>query len=316
MPHITFIHGLANKPAADSLHRIWLRALEDGGNGLHLGNEGVDSSMLYWAGVLYEKPDENEADYESTLESTAEQVDAGGEGELPPVGSRTEAEARFIEAMFYRFTNASEAQWEAEQAANSSGAAAVGLERIPLPWFLKKRIMKALLRDAHAFYFNIEHSPRAGTTWKVRDEIRRRTIAELSIPRSRPHIIVAHSMGTMIAYDALKRIGDCPAIDGLVTIGSPLGIDEVQDCNKPEWSRDNGYPFEKIGSGRWINVYDILDVVCGGDPRFANDFKQEGKIRIEDISVTNDGAWRHSIVKYLRQKELQNVLRSLLGRED
>ena len=29
MPHVTFIHGIANKPPADDLLRIWREALAD-----------------------------------------------------------------------------------------------------------------------------------------------------------------------------------------------------------------------------------------------------------------------------------------------
>jgi hypothetical protein len=52
MAHITFIHGLSNKPEAETLHRIWRRALAKGDGGIDLGSEGVTSSMVYWADVL------------------------------------------------------------------------------------------------------------------------------------------------------------------------------------------------------------------------------------------------------------------------
>ena len=56
MPHVTFVHGLANKPPPQTLHDIWLRALA-AGNGLDLVAEGVSTSMCYWADVLYASPD-------------------------------------------------------------------------------------------------------------------------------------------------------------------------------------------------------------------------------------------------------------------
>ena len=31
-------------------------------------------------------------------------------------------------------------------------------------------------------------------------------------------------MGTVIAHDYLKRVSDCPIVDGLITLGSPLGL--------------------------------------------------------------------------------------------
>jgi hypothetical protein len=46
MPHITFIHGIANKPARDKLHDIWKHSLERN-NGINLGAEGITSSIVY-----------------------------------------------------------------------------------------------------------------------------------------------------------------------------------------------------------------------------------------------------------------------------
>ena len=85
-------------------------------------------------------------------------------------------------------------------------------------------------------------------------------------------------MGTVIAYDCLKRVGECAAVDGLITIGSPLGLDEVQDKLQPGWSRDDGFPREKVGRG-WVNLFDRLDPVCGFDPVLANDFRRAARPR-------------------------------------
>jgi hypothetical protein len=53
-------------------------------------------------------------------------------------------------------------------------------------------------------------------------------------------------MGTMIAYDC-QRVADCPRIDSLMTLGSPLG-GRGGDAAKTEWSRDNGALDGKIAS--------------------------------------------------------------------
>jgi predicted alpha/beta hydrolase family esterase len=80
--------------------------------------------------------------------------------------------------------------------------------------------------------------------------------------RPGPHVLVTHSMGTVIAYDCLKRVQDCPSVDARVTIGSPLGLDEIQDGLKPEWSRRDGFPVERM-PGQRVNVFDRLDPVAG-----------------------------------------------------
>lgn len=310
MPHVTFVHGLSNKPPRDPLHDIWRRALA-AGDGLNLRSKGVTTSMCYWADVLYAKPDtaEEAVAYESTDDEDLARVDGSDAAALE--GITSPEEALFVDALRHHFTNASLAELEAGVEPPSAGAAAVALERIPLPWFIKKRIMKAFLRDAHHYYFNKESTPRPGATYKVQDEIRRRFLACVADPPSRPHVVVAHSMGTMIAYDCLRRVGDCASIDHLMTLGSPLGLDEVQDCNKPEWTRGDGFPAGKL-PGRWVNVFDRLDVVCAADPRLSSDFRHGGRERVEDVAVVNDGAWRHSIVKYLAQPQVRGLLATLV----
>jgi len=317
MPHVTFIHGLSNKPAVDVLLPIWKRALASGG-GLNLDAEGVSSSMVYWADVLYEHPDsvEEVAAYESAESIDLARADGSVDVDLPAIQARTEQEAQLLEALRRHFTSASMEDIELGRVLPPEDPSAVALERVPLPWFIKKRIMKAFIRDAHHYYFNRSFTPRPGETFRVQDDIRRRFVDALNANAAAngangPHIVVSHSMGTMIAYDCLKRVAACPAIDGLITLGSPLGIDEVQDCNKPEWGRVDGFPAEKL-PGRWVNLFDRLDVVCAADPRLAGDFQHGGKDRIEDIGVSNEGYWRHAVVQYLARTRVRETLASML----
>ncbi|MDX2251100.1 MAG: hypothetical protein NW202_02335 [Nitrospira sp.] len=311
MPHVTFIHGLANKPEATTLHQIWRRALAKGSNPLDLGAAGISTSMVYWADVLYPASDPNVADYESTAESAPQEVDAGGNAQMP-VGT-TDKERQFIQRMREQDTRMSDAEIKKAGNHGSADPNATKLERIPLPWFIKEKIMAAKLRDAYVYLFNKDFSPRPGETYKVQDHIRKLFIDDLkAVQPEGPHVVVSHSMGTIIAYDCLKRVPGCPAIDSLMTLGSPLGIDEIQDCLEPEWTREDGYPRSMIKS-KWINVYDHLDVVCGADPKIANDFRDDDRERIADISVTNEGAWRHSIVKYFARQEVRTALRNTLG---
>jgi hypothetical protein len=52
MAHVTFIHGISNKPPADELLRIWRDALGNAADPLPLGDLGVTSTMVYWADLL------------------------------------------------------------------------------------------------------------------------------------------------------------------------------------------------------------------------------------------------------------------------
>ena len=51
MAHVTFIHGIGNKPPEEQLLRQWRTALLDD-DGLDLDDLGISSSMVYWADLL------------------------------------------------------------------------------------------------------------------------------------------------------------------------------------------------------------------------------------------------------------------------
>jgi pimeloyl-ACP methyl ester carboxylesterase len=310
MPHVTFIHGIANKPPADELLGIWRRALARD-DGINLATRGITSSMVYWADVLYARPAQEEDSHESIgNEAIVEAGDDDLDWTSGLGGDAKDFVDRFAKTLNFDARSPGGDDFEPEA---GDGA---GFERIPLPWFIKRRLMKALLRDVHHYLFNVAHSPRPGTTYRVQDEIRKRLIEALRRDSAAnagkgAHILVSHSMGTVIAYDCLKRVPDCPRVDALMTIGSPLGIDEVQDQLKPEWTRRDGYPNTRVRTG-WANVYDRLDPVAL-DARLDNDFLLDGQTVVNDQRVTNQGRWRHSIDKYLGQDSLRRILARQLG---
>ena len=310
MPHVTFIHGISNKPPAEDLLRIVRHAMATSGEPLPLGDYGVTSSLVYWADLLYERPEVDLTAYEGTREDTPEAIDGGGEA-LPVVAQSAE-EAAFLEGLRGKMTALSDSELEAGEAPPVPAQPQGTLERVPLPWFIKKRFLNAFLRDVHHYLFDVEYAPRGGVPVPIQQTIRQRFVEALDAPRlTRPHIVIAHSMGTVIAYDCLKRVPQCPPVDGLITLGSPLGLDEIQDKLQPEWTRADGYPQEKLADG-WANFFDRLDPVCGFDPELANDFRRERTAAVQDVAVQNDGAWRHSLTKYLRQAEFCGTLKRML----
>jgi hypothetical protein len=315
MANVVFIHGIANKPAPDVLHRLWLEALARN-DGLYLGAEGIESSMVYWADVMYESPKDEMAEHESN-DSVVERAD---EIDMAWQDSLKEEESAWVSKLQEQLGYDQEAPDSNDDFSPLEDSMlkleSITFERIPLPWWLKRRLMKTLLRDVHHYLFNVEHSPRAGVNYRVQDEIRKRFIDELKEAGKKegPLIVVSHSMGTVIAYDCLKRVPDCPPVDALMTIGCPLGIDEVQDKLKPEWTRSNGFP-EKVANN-WCNIYDRLDPVAGFDPNIANDYCMEGDEIVTDINEQNSGTWRHNISKYLLGEKLRSALAAQLKLED
>jgi hypothetical protein len=179
---------------------------------------------------------------------------------------------------------------------------------------LKQRFLAAFLRDVHHYLFDVEHEPRPGGRFMVRQEIRRRFVDALKQAAldGESQVVISHSMGTVIAYDCLKNVSECPPIDALFTLGSPLGIDEVQDKLAPGWTREDGFPRERV-RGPWINIFDRLDVVAALDPELANDFRERGRLKVRDIHEPNYGKWRHSLRKYFEGPQLRAELCDVLA---
>ena len=307
MSHVTMIHGIGNKLEVDRLLASWEFALRDD-SGIDLETSGVSTSMVYWADVLYESPSTGATNESVGYAAETAEVD----DDLEWIAGLPADQASFVEGLAGRIGyDASPPRGEDEAFSPVAEEQDGSFERIPLPWFVKRRLMKALLRDVHHYLFNATSAPRPGEEYRVQDEIRQRFVATVKADRaandSGPHIVMSHSMGTVIAYDCLKRVAECPAVDGLMTIGSPLGLDEVQDMLQPEWSRDDGFPSSRVRAD-WVNVFDNLDVVAAFDPKLANDFRRDGSDTVGDVEVDNPGKWKHDIAKYLRREELRSEL--------
>ncbi len=314
MPHVTFIHGIANKPAREKLLENWEAELAAGG--LDLPGEGITTSMVYWADVVYAQPLADTSSFESVDDGLG--MDAQDE-DLEWIDELSPEEKAFVDS--FRDTLGFDAESPAgddyappPHAGDENEVEANGYEAIPLPWFIKRRVMKRLLKDVHHYLFDANFSPRPGEEYQVQEHIRRLFVEQLkkdSAACDGAHVVVSHSMGTVISYDCLKNVPDCPRISGYMTLGSPLGISEVHDNFKPKYQSRDAFPSAKV-AGSWVNVYDRLDPVAF-DSQLANDYLKDGQQVVIDQRVANSGAWRHSSYKYYGQPALCDHLRKLLS---
>jgi hypothetical protein len=320
IPELIFIHGLAKKPEPAKLMEIWLWGLDSDNPkpevfgfdnpGLNLETK-ARANQAYWADVFY-------TDHETELGSYYERIEhpervEGAEvsreyhDDLPVPDNHDASE--FVEGLVKRLGGEEmETGTPTQDAARQSP-----FERVPLPTFLKKRIIKQFAVEAYYFLYGQPFTRSDGKLSPMRDTLRNRLIEQIKAAKARSSrvVIVSHSMGTMIAYDCLRNVADCPEVDGLITLGSPLGLDEVQDPLIPGRNANQAFP-ERL-NGPWINIYDPLDPICGLDPRLANDFLRGGRQAIVDIKESNWGDWRHTITHYLSGPQLRNAIRELAG---
>ncbi len=311
MAHITFIHGIANKPDPATLLEQWRISLLDN-DGIDLDARGITSSMVYWADVLYPHPTPAAAAHESNAVELEQGIDDEA-ADLDWLLAAPPDQQAFVERLA-RDVGMIGVGPDADAGTNAIDPDSP-LEAVPLPGPLKRRLMGVFLRDVHHYLFNTRFCPRPGETFQVRDEVRARTVKALheGAKSPRPHIVLCHSLGTVIGYDTLTDATEIPPIDALITVGSPLGLSEVQAGLTPPWTAKQGWPTARLGDRYWANLYDRLDPVCGLDPRIAGDYRWRGAERISDIEVSNGGKWRHSIAKYLSQPALRHAVQMALS---
>ncbi|MEJ5049543.1 hypothetical protein WH221_06870 [Chryseobacterium culicis] len=119
-----------------------------------------------------------------------------------------------------------------------------------------------------------------------------------------PTIIISHSLGTVIAYDILHTLAENQYdIRGLVTLGSPLGVQAVQRQLYPCPS----YP--KILNGQWVNIYDPKDIVAL-NPLNNKNFRVTPQIINHEIENNSDN--HHDIKPYLSSPVVAETIYTIL----
>jgi hypothetical protein len=104
-------------------------------------------------------------------------------------------------------------------------------------------------------------------------------------------VVVAHSLGSVVAYEALCANPQWPVTD-LVTLGSPLGVPNlVVDRIQPPAGMDVPVLV------RWVNITDDADFVAL-QPRVRKVFGD----RVTDVGISN-GVRAHDVTRYLSAAE-------------
>lgn len=314
---VVYIHGINNKPPASVLKCQWDRAL--------FGQDMGDSTrMAYWVNrEYYPIPsagtcgtgDTNDADATAVatfgmraveVEPTiGEEIDA-----LAPEGGKHKLTLAKIAAKVEAAALAPPSAMPGDTAPEPGEAEPGGIRAkiLPLPpsWrrWLTQRITKRFLRDVNDFLFRPD-----------RREEMEKSLRERLIAGGGPFVVVAHSQGTMVAYEVLRKLSpDQVDVRLFVTLGSPLGIQEVQDELK-KWS--GGKLRVPKCVKKWINVSDRLDPVAA-DPDISNDFESHatsGKIRNFTRRFMNPDSPKdpHSGSGYLRTAPVQHAVRAAVG---
>ncbi|MER7181286.1 hypothetical protein ABT404_17695 [Streptomyces hyaluromycini] len=233
MPQILTIHGVnqfdpdREPPAAAArLGAAWTAALN---RGLETPVEAADVHMVYYADLL--QPTGDIPQGEDLDHLPPEAADAARRwAELHGV-NLDEAQGRIAAPL----------RWVADAVARRKG---LGNDTV-------RRLIARFFPDLVAYL----HSP------TTREAVQAR-LAE-AIERTSPTVLIAHSLGSVVAYDTLWRHD--VKVDALITVGSPLAMPDIvfphlqHPCTDGKGSRPHG-------AVAWVNIADPGDLVAIPQP--------------------------------------------------
>jgi hypothetical protein len=146
-----------------------------------------------------------------------------------------------------------------------------------------KTVARAFISQAAAYL----HKP--SLKEKIDDLVMTQIIDGL--PKDEKVVIISHSLGTIVAYDLMRRLRHQVKVKLLLTAGSPLGIEIVK-------RRLGGPPLICLPNvERWVNVSDSEDFVALETRLTGKTFGCDKITNIDQLDNGDEDA--HDILKYL-----------------
>lgn len=304
---IVGIHGLANKPEKALLSQWWEQSIREGLENIGVNNADFQFIMVYWSDLLYKQHQDHDLDFDSLYIN---------EPYFPAApGALKEYREGWLDLIRTAVS-------ETFELAFDSVTEAVGLDKVG-EWLLREKV-----RDLHYYY---DPSRQLRGRDSQRDQARRVLMKELMntlVPlKGQQIMVIAHSMGSVIAYDVLRDLGLEDSgfpVHHFVTIGSPLGLPQVKDRVYAE----RAYSRVRLRTPtvvriKWRSYADRRDPVAF-DTHLSDDFgPNDSGVQVEDKLIVNDyvipnqvnppGVSRpHKSYGYLRTPELSRHIKEFL----
>lgn len=152
----------------------------------------------------------------------------------------------------------------------------------------------------------------------MRDLVQERVRRSVELARDDGHteiVVVAHSLGTVVAYDTLQALPDGVTVRLLVTAGSPLGQKVVRrNLRGPGAGSERRAVPRAIaplaGRPAWVNAFDVRDVVAVVHPLARLFTGGEESVRDER---THNPRHPHAIDDYLSDPDVAGPIAQALA---
>jgi hypothetical protein len=283
------VHGLSWKPPHDEHKPAWEGAICEGlwRNFRVDAKERLNFDLVYWADWVPRPP----------------QVDQEPYVPMPDGGPLPRYEQRWFDDTLTKFLDevGDPIDWAKAAPPTNWIRQHTGLDELGV------RVIQKRLVDLGTYYRNEER----------RTHLRKRVADALAKHQGKRIMLVAHSMGSIVAYDVLRDFGrEHPnaLVDHLVTIGSPLGMPYVVSRIRQE----NAAVRTPSVVQRWTNLADRKDPVAI-DVHLRDEYEPNDRlVAVEDRLIVN--VYRspagernpHKIYGYLMAPELSEIARNFI----
>ena len=294
------IHGLGNKPEKKLLEKWWKQSITDGLKKIDKFKFEPKFEIVYWADILNDKPlnilitdTENPYYLDEPYTAAVENL---------------EHEEHSIRKRFLGFLE------------EQMDKIFLNDDLTPNFEFISEIIFKKYFKELNIYYAD-ELEVSTNEYQSIKEIIRNRLTNTLRKHKGKKILLIAHSMGSIIAYDVCNITAKDISINTLATVGSPLGIPIIigkiaEELKESEPTLTKLRTPENI-TKRWVNFADVEDNVAL-NYNLADDFEANSAlIKVQDIVVENDYSVEerrnpHKSYGYLRTPEFANLVADFL----
>jgi len=298
------IQGLGNKVPAELLKSWWVQSINEGLDKIGKARINIPFEMAYWADIIHDTPlDLTISDKNNPL--FVDEPYTKGKSEVRKNGSIIQDKIlKYIEEELDKiFLNE-------DLSINYKG--------------VTDKIMQKYFKDLDIYYRNDSNSKNSNYGF-AKEIIQKRLISLLQKYKDYKILLIAHSMGSIIAFDVLSNISEEININTFITIGSALGLPVIVGRIFAEQKAKNVQITKPIAPncilGSWFNMSDKYDKIAI-DHTLADDFAPNNLgIFATDISVYNNYEINnepnpHKSYGYLRTPEIATIINSFLEQKE
>lgn len=300
---IIAIHGLGNKPAENLLTAWWRLAIEEGLRTIGKPHYFIKFYLSYWAHFLHPQPlDPAIVDPEDPLYLP----DPYLPGKKKAMTNSPSWRGKFLDLSKRKMSHI-----------------LLDTDFTVRHNQLSDMVIHYFYKDLEVYYTSDSQVVNQGRQ-PARTVIQNQLMNILRLHRNKDILLIAHSMGSIIAFDVLKQLESELSINTLVTIGSPLGLAAIQRRLYPghhsEHKKDLHLQTPDNILHFWFNFADPEDKVAM-DYQLAEDFeKNRHGIQPMDYLVHNNYELHgernpHKAYGYLRSRQLAEVIDNFISED-